>query len=78
VRSGPYRLVRHPAYLGTLAGHLGFVLVFGHWFPLVVWIGVFVPTAIRRILVEEPLLLELDGYAKYAAGVRYRLVPGLW
>jgi len=77
VTTGPYRLVRHPAYLGTLIGHLGLVLVFGHWLPLLVWAALFVPMVVRRILVEEPLLLQVEGYAAYAAG-RKRLVPGVW
>lgn len=77
VTTGPYRIVRHPAYLGTLAGHLGFVVVFGHWLPLAVWACLFVPMVVRRILLEEPVLLELDGYGEYARG-RKRLVPLIW
>ena len=77
VSTGPYRVVRHPAYLGTLAGHLGFALVFGHWAPLLVWAGLFVPMVVRRILIEEPVLFELDGYGEYARG-RKRLVPLVW
>ncbi len=77
VSTGPYRVVRHPAYLGTLAGHLGFALVFGHWIPLVAWAGLFVPMVVHRILIEEPVLFELAGYGEYANG-RKRLVPLLW
>jgi protein-S-isoprenylcysteine O-methyltransferase Ste14 len=77
VTTGPYRVVRHPAYLGTLAGHLGFALVFAHWIPLAVWAGLFVPMVVRRILVEEPVLFELAGYREYAQG-RKRLVPWVW
>ena len=77
VTTGPYRLVRHPAYLGTLAGHLGFILVFAHWLPLVVWVGLYLPMVLRRIALEEPVLFELDGYAEYARQ-RQRLVPLVW
>jgi len=75
--SGPYRLVRHPAYLGTLVAHLGFVLVFFNWVSLAVWAALFVPMVIRRILVEEAVLLELEGYADYARRTK-RLVPWVW
>jgi protein-S-isoprenylcysteine O-methyltransferase Ste14 len=34
--------------------------------------------AIRAVLEEQALKAELDGYADYAARVRYRLVPYLW
>ncbi len=77
VTSGPYRVVRHPAYLGTLAGHLGLILVLGNWIPLVAWAGLFVPMVVRRILVEEPVLFELDEYAEYAKS-RKRLLPLIW
>jgi len=77
VSTGPYRVVRHPAYLGTLVGHLGFALVFAHWAPLLAWAGLFVPMVVRRILIEEPCLFELAGYDEYARG-RKRLVPRVW
>ena len=77
VTTGPYRLVRHPAYLGTLAGHLGFILVFAHWLPLLLWAGLFLPMVVRRIVLEEPVLFELAGYAEYAER-RKRLVPLVW
>ena len=77
VTTGPYRLVRHPAYLGTLAGHLGFILVFGHWAPLLIWAVLFIPMVVRRIVVEEPVLFELEGYSEYARG-RKRLLPFVW
>jgi protein-S-isoprenylcysteine O-methyltransferase Ste14 len=33
---------------------------------------------IRAVMEERMLTAELDGYADYAARVRYRLVPLLW
>jgi protein-S-isoprenylcysteine O-methyltransferase Ste14 len=77
VSAGPYRLVRHPAYVGTLVAHLGFVLIFGHWIPLLCWAVLFVPMVVRRIRVEEPVLFELHGYDAYASG-RKRLLPLVW
>jgi protein-S-isoprenylcysteine O-methyltransferase Ste14 len=34
--------------------------------------------AVRAVLEERALTAELDGYADYAARVRYRLAPYLW
>ena len=33
---------------------------------------------VRTNLEDRMLQRELDGYADYAANVRFRLIPGLW
>jgi protein-S-isoprenylcysteine O-methyltransferase Ste14 len=53
--SGPYRLVRHPGYLGALAASAGWVLVFESAFGLALWLVLVVPFIIR-IKREERLL----------------------
>ena len=40
--------------------------------------GLVLLIAVRAVLEERMLTAELDGYADYAARVRYRLVPHLW
>ncbi len=77
VTTGPYRWVRHPAYLGTLVGHLGLALVLGSWVGSVFWLVLFLPMVVRRILTEEPVLYRLEGYADYARRHK-RLVPLVW
>lgn len=74
---GPYRIIRHPAYVGELllaaacmaaapsAMSCGLVLLA-------------VGLTMLRIRVEENLLLSDPAYADYADGVRYRLLPGVW
>ncbi len=77
IDQGPYRVVRHPAYLGVIAAHLGFALVFLNlWSALAVAILV-IPAFVWRIHVEEPMLMQIPGYADYARD-HARLVPGLW
>jgi protein-S-isoprenylcysteine O-methyltransferase Ste14 len=34
--------------------------------------------ALRSVLEERLLFDELDGYARYAERVRYRMLPPLW
>lgn len=78
VTSGPYRLVRHPAYAGMLVLHPAAALAIGSWWALVDS-AAFMAVILRRTAIEDDMLLrELDGYAQYAARVRSRLVPGLW
>jgi protein-S-isoprenylcysteine O-methyltransferase Ste14 len=77
VDSGPYRLVRHPAYLGVIAAHLGFAVVFLNRWSLPAVLLLVVPAFVRRITVEEPVLMKIPGYDQYARG-RARLLPKVW
>ncbi len=76
VQTGPYRLVRHPAYTGMLIAHTGFVLVFLTSFSLTA-LALLAAAIVNRILVEERTLLRVRGYAAYARG-RKRLIPAVW
>ena len=78
VSSGPYRFVRHPGYaLFVLLGWGGSVAL-GSWWAVVPHLIV-VAVFIRRAAMEDRVLRdELEGYAAYAATVRYRFVPGIW
>jgi protein-S-isoprenylcysteine O-methyltransferase len=78
-RGGPYRLLRHPAYAGTLISYLGFGLAIGSWVGALVWVAIVAAGYVPRIRVEEAeLTLALgDSYRDYARSTA-RLVPGLW
>jgi protein-S-isoprenylcysteine O-methyltransferase Ste14 len=77
IDSGPYRFVRHPAYTGMLAAHLGFVMVFFNWASLACLVGLLLVGIVLRIRVEEQVLYQLPGYRAYSRN-RKRLIPGLW
>ncbi|MFB7493226.1 methyltransferase family protein [Streptomyces sp. NPDC056161] len=76
VRSGPYRWVRHPAYLGMALAHVAFVLFFLNTSSAAA-LMVLLPTVVVRILVEERTLRTLPGYSDYAATHR-RVIPWIW
>jgi protein-S-isoprenylcysteine O-methyltransferase Ste14 len=78
VTTGPYRLVRHPFYVGMMLQQAGGPLVLGS-----VW--AFVPAGlmvlmlvVRTALEDRTLRRELAGYEDYARRTRWRLLPGVW
>jgi protein-S-isoprenylcysteine O-methyltransferase Ste14 len=78
VDQGPYRIVRHPGYLGSLLTWTGFALT-SRSLPVVATVTGLVGFAYRhRIEAEEALLRhDLPGYAEYTRRTR-RLIPGIW
>lgn len=78
IARGPYAILRHPMYAGTLVMILGIPLALGSWWGLLP-AGLLIPVLIWRLLREEAFLLaNLPGYAEYRRRVRCRLVPMLW
>jgi len=78
IRSGPYRLLRHPIYAGLLAMYIGPALVTGEWLAL---IGVAMASFAywRKIRLEETALdtafgADYDSYRRET----WALVPGLF
>ncbi|HOL72950.1 MAG TPA: isoprenylcysteine carboxylmethyltransferase family protein [Bryobacteraceae bacterium] len=75
---GPYRIVRHPGYVGILTLALATPFVLGSVWALIPAGLTAVAGVIRTALEDRTLRRELDGYEAYARAVRYRLVPGIW
>ncbi|MBK8751891.1 MAG: DUF1295 domain-containing protein [Candidatus Competibacteraceae bacterium] len=88
IRQGPYRYVRHPAYIcKNLAWWLGTLPAFLAAWQRSAWDAVLVVAAagawsavyILRALTEEDHLSKVDGeYDAYCQQVRYRFVPGVY
>lgn len=78
VDSGPYRVVRHPGYLGSILHMFGTGFALGSLWALDVAALVSIVLALRTWLEDRTLRSELEGYADYAARVRFRLLPGIW
>jgi len=78
ISSGPYRIVRHPMYLGASVMFLFAPLALGSYFALPVF-ALFIPIIVFRLLNEEKVLSqELPGYPEYCLHTRFRLVPFVW
>lgn len=67
ITTGPYRLVRHPIYLGLALLAMGQALSFGNWPALLIVLCGIVPTFVWRAHAEEVLLCRTFGgkYARY-------------
>jgi protein-S-isoprenylcysteine O-methyltransferase Ste14 len=80
VTTGPYRLVRHPIYLGLALLALGQALAFGSWPALVIVLCGIVPTFAWRARAEEKLLSRTFGehYAVYRRRTKIIVPYVLW
>jgi protein-S-isoprenylcysteine O-methyltransferase len=79
MKTGLYRYVRHPSYLGALIAFLGFSLGLGNWLSLVVIMGISIGVYLYRMHEEEAALSEAFGeaYRAYSRTTK-RLIPGLF
>jgi protein-S-isoprenylcysteine O-methyltransferase Ste14 len=78
VSNGPYRLVRHPGYLGMMAMVLSAAPALGSLWGLICGVLAGCLYIVRTALEDRTLQEELPGYADYARKVRYRLMPWVW
>jgi protein-S-isoprenylcysteine O-methyltransferase Ste14 len=78
VSTGPYALVRHPMYSGSLIMLLGVPLALGSWWGLLTFIPLTLAIIWRLLDEEKFLAANLPGYLQYQDQVRYRLVPLVW
>jgi len=75
---GPYQVVRHPGYVGTIASEIATPIMLGSLWALIPGALAALLLVVRTALEDRDLLNELDGYKEYAQKVRYRLLPGVW
>lgn len=78
ISGGPYRYVRHPLYVATIALWLTSPPILNSWWAMVPAVGACLTMAIRTAFEDRMLHQELPGYAEYAQRTRYRLLPGVW
>jgi protein-S-isoprenylcysteine O-methyltransferase Ste14 len=78
VTTGPYRWIRHPAYVGLVLVVSGFGLTRG-WLAFAIGLLLPLPAIVWRIHVEEAELVRVLGepYRAYQARTA-RLLPGVW
>ena len=75
VDAGPFRVVRHPIYLGVILGALGLALALASPAAVIVAL-VFVPFFMAKTGFEEDRLVEnVPGYREYRSTIPYRIIP---
>jgi protein-S-isoprenylcysteine O-methyltransferase Ste14 len=77
-RLGPYRFVRHPAYLATVIVWPVTGLLLESWYAVIPGLLAALMMFIRTVYEDRMLHAELPGYTEYAQQVHYRLFPGIW
>jgi len=79
VTNGPYHIIRHPIYAGTIFLCLGYALSFSSIISAFILLLVFIPWFIKRMTLEEKLLLQTfgDEYLEYMKHTK-RLIPLLY
>jgi len=75
---GPYRVVRHPSYSGSIIAFIGVEMFFNSYMILITL--PFVLIACRQIAREEDILSEVHGseWRRFAARTPYKLVPFIY
>jgi len=74
VVGGPYRIVRHPIYLGYFVTHVGFLLA--NWSSRIIALDIVLCfQQISRILSEERILSLDESHRGYSQRARHRMIP---
>lgn len=75
VRDGPYRLIRHPGYLGSILMWVGAGLAASNWLAVGLAIVVMLSVYIYRIQAEEEMLVSASAEYKSYRSQTWKLIP---
>ena len=78
ITTGPYKMVRHPGYVGAILWAVATPLIIGSIIGLIPAVIACLVLIIRTFFEDKTLHRELSGYVEYAERVQYRLFPGIW
>ncbi len=76
--TGPYRIVRHPGYVGAILQSLAVPVILGSLWALIPGAVAAALMTLRTALEDRALRHELAGYDDYAKITRCRLIPKIW
>lgn len=61
ISTGPYRLIRHPLYLGMFMATIGLAVAFRSLWGMLITLAVFIPAGLWRARLEEEALAQSFG-----------------
>ena len=76
--TGPYRIIRHPGYMGAILFDLASPLILQSAWAFIPAAVTVIAIASRTAMEDKALQAGLDGYREYAMRVRSRLLPFVW
>jgi protein-S-isoprenylcysteine O-methyltransferase Ste14 len=78
VTGGPYRLIRHPIYLGEIFFGLSIPMILGSFYGFIIMLAP-IPMLLYRIMIEEKILVSRFGqeYLDYASKTK-KLIPYIY
>jgi len=79
IEGGPYKVVRHPGYLGIILLYTGFGVAAANWIATAAIAGFTLTAYAYRITREETMLIAAFGfrYEEYMARTR-KIIPGIY
>lgn len=78
IARGPYRMVRHPMYVGLILLYFSQALILESGLGLLIAVAVAGLFLWRTGMEDRVLRCELPGYEEYSLLTRFRLIPGIW
>ena len=78
VSRGPYRLMRHPGYAGSVLATICVPVILGSWWAFAPAGVAVAALVVRPFLEDQTLREELEGYEAFTSRTRRRLIPGIW
>lgn len=78
IDTGPYSLVRHPMYSSFSLLLVGSAFLLGSFVGVAISLLMVALLAMRSIVEEKTLKVDLVGYDAYCDKVSYRFLPGIW
>jgi protein-S-isoprenylcysteine O-methyltransferase Ste14 len=77
-RTGLYKTIRHPGYLGMSVSLFAIPLITGSLWSFIPATIAILLLLIRTSLEDKTLINELEGYLQYTQETRYKLIPYIW
>jgi protein-S-isoprenylcysteine O-methyltransferase Ste14 len=78
IMEGPYRIVRHPAYAGSVIGSSMMPFMLGSFWAVIPGLLTSAAIFIRTGYEDRTLQAELPGYTEYIRKTPKKLIPGIW